>query len=223
MAEPVFSTKTLTFLRALTRHNDREWFKAHKADYEAHVKAPLLDLVGRLEDDFRGFAPEYVSHPKVSLFRIYRDTRFSANKAPLKTNAAAHFPHRQLLKRSGGFYVEVSPTRVFMGGGVYMPEPSDLLRIREAIAADPARFTRIIRAKAFTAEVGGMQGAQLSRVPRGFRADHPAADLLRYKQFLAAREFPPEFAATPDFYPTLIRVFRASTPLLRFLNGAMLG
>ncbi len=223
MAEPVFSTKTLTFLRALTRHNDREWFKAHKADYESHVKAPLLELLARLEPDLHAFAPEYVAHPKVSLFRIYRDTRFSANKAPLKTNAAAHFPHREILKRGGGFYMEVTPQRVFMGGGVYMPEPADLLRIRERIAGDHQRFTRLIRAKAFTGVVGEMRGTQLSRVPRGFRADHPAADLLRYKQFLAAREFPPEFAYDPGFYPELLRVFRATAPLLRFLNEAMLG
>ena len=223
MAEPVFSKKTLTFLRALSRNNDREWFKAHKADYEAHVREPLVRLLGRLEHDLAGFAPEFVSHPKVSLFRPYRDTRFSADKAPLKTNAAAHFPARQLLKRGGGFYFEVTPGWVWIGGGIYMPEAGDLLRIRERIATDHARLRRILRAKSFVAAAGAMQGATLTRVPRGFPADHPAADLLRHKQFLASREYPAEFAFDPGFYPELLSVFRGITPMIRFFNEAMLG
>ena len=128
MAEPVFSRKTLAFLRSLKRNNDREWFKAHKGDYEAHVREPVVRLMGRLEQDLAAFAPEFVAHPKVSLFRPYRDTRFSSDKTPIKTNAAAHFPARQLLKRGGGFYFEVTPDWVWIGGGIYMPEAGDLLR-----------------------------------------------------------------------------------------------
>jgi len=91
-----FTPKTLAFLRALKRNNDREWFKARKDDYEQHVREPMIMLLARLADDFRRFAPELVADPKVSLYRIYRDTRFSADKTPLKTNVAAHFPNRTM-------------------------------------------------------------------------------------------------------------------------------
>ncbi|MGE3403773.1 MAG: DUF2461 domain-containing protein [Vicinamibacterales bacterium] len=223
MAEPVFSKKTLAFLRALKRNNDREWFKAHKDDYETHVRGPLVRLLGRLETDLAGFAPEFVSHPKVSLFRPYRDTRFSSDKSPLKTNAAAHFPSRHLLKRGGGLYLEVTPGWVWIGGGIYMPDATDLLRIRERIARDRATLRRILKARSFVSAVGSMQGATLTRVPRGFLPDHPAADLLRHKQFLAAKEYPAAFAYDPAFYPELLTVFRAITPMVRYFNDAMAG
>jgi uncharacterized protein (TIGR02453 family) len=88
----VFSRKTLAFLRALKRHNNRDWFRLRKPQYEQHVRQPMIDLLARLAIDLRGFAPELISDPRVSLFRIYRDTRFSEDKKPLKTNVAAHFP-----------------------------------------------------------------------------------------------------------------------------------
>lgn len=222
MAEPVFSKKTLAFLRALKRNNDREWFKARKDDYEAHVRGPLVQVLARLERDFATFAPEFVAHPKVSLFRPYRDTRFSNDKSPLKTNAAAHFPPRQLLKRGAGFYFEVTPGWVWIGGGIYMPDRADLLRIRERIATDHAALRKILRAKSFASVAGEMHGETLTRVPRGFPAEHPAADLLRHKQFLASKEFPAEFAYDPAFYPQMVMFFRAITPMLRFFNEAML-
>lgn len=223
MAEPVFTKKTLAFLRALKRNNDREWFKARKDDYEAHVRGPLVQVLARLERDLATFAPEFVAHPKVSLFRPYRDTRFSHDKSPLKTNAAAHFPSRQLLKRGGGFYFEVTPGWVWIGGGIYMPDAGDLLRIRARIATDHTTLRKILRAKSFVSTAGELRGETLTRVPRGFPADHPAADLLRHKQFLASKEYPAEFAYDPKFYPELLAMFRAITPMVRFFNEAMLG
>src|SRR6187399_1815256 len=105
-----FTSRTLRFLRALKRHNDREWFRARKAQYEADVRQPMIALVERLGDDFRSFAPEFVAEPKVSLYRIYRDTRFSADKTPLKTHVAARFPMPGLPRgEGGGLYVEIAP------------------------------------------------------------------------------------------------------------------
>ena len=95
-----FTRKTLAFLRALKRNNDREWFRARKADYEQHVRGPMIDLVGRLAQDFRTLAPDLIADPKVSLYRIYRDTRFSEDKSPLKTHVAAHFPARGFARGS---------------------------------------------------------------------------------------------------------------------------
>ena len=117
-----FTRETLRFLRALERHNDREWFRARKEEYERNVRRPMIDLIAQLATDFPRFAPEMVANPKMCLYRIYRDTRFSDDKRPLKTNIAAHFPARGFPKSQGaGLYVEVAPRWVWMGGGLYMP------------------------------------------------------------------------------------------------------
>jgi uncharacterized protein (TIGR02453 family) len=218
-----FTAKTLTFLRALKRNNDRDWFRARKADYERHVRGPMIEVLTRLAVDLRPFAPELVADPKVSLYRIYRDTRFSHDKSPLKTHAAAHFPSRGFRRNEGaGLYFEVSPDGVWIGGGMYMPSTSDLHTIREAIASTHPRLHRVATAPAFTRTVGQLGGERLSRVPRGYVKDHPAAHYLQFKQFLAGREYEPAFAASPRFYAEVLRVFRAVNPLVRFLNRPLL-
>ena len=215
----VFSRKTLAFLRALKRNNDREWFRLRKAEYEEHVRGPMIRLLERLAADLPQFAPELVSDPRVSLYRIYRDTRFSEDKTPLKTHVAAHFPARGFPRGEGsGLYVEVAPAWVWIGGGLYMPASSDLRLIREHIAGNHRRLHRIVSSAPFKRAVDTLDGAQLSSMPRGYLKDHPAARYLRYKQFLAGREFEADFATTPRFYPELLRIFRAVAPLVRFLN-----
>jgi uncharacterized protein (TIGR02453 family) len=218
-----FTRKTLAFLRALKRNNDREWFKGRKADYETHVRAPMIDLLGRLAAEFRSFAPELVADPKVSLYRIYRDTRFSEDKTPLKTHAAAHFPHRALGKSGGGgLYLEIAPKWVWIGGGIYMPETHELAAIRAHIDANHRALRRIVEGKRFVKTVGALHGEQLTRVPRGYPKEHPAAHYLRFRQFLAGREYPAEFAYDATFYPELVSVFRQVAPLVRFLNAPIL-
>ena len=218
-----FSRKTLAFLRALKRNNDRDWFRLRKPQYEEHVRAPMVALLARLAGDLPRFAPELISDPRVSLYRIYRDTRFSADKTPLKTHVAAHFPARGFPRGEGsGLYVEVTPAWVWMGGGLYMPPSSDLRLVREHIAAHHRALHRIVSGGAFKRAVGTLEGEQLSTMPRGYVKDHPAARYLRFKQFLAGREFEAEFATSPRFYPELLRVFRAVAPLVRFLNTPLL-
>ena len=217
-----FTRKTIAFLRALKRNNDRDWFRARKGDYEAHVRGPMIEVLARLAADFPKFAPELVAEPRVSLYRIYRDTRFSADKTPLKTHVSAHFPSRRFAKGlGGGLYFELAPTWVWIGGGLYMPSAEDLRRIREQIAANHRQLHRAVSSPTFRTAVGRLEGAQLTRVPRGYLKDHPAADYLRHKQFVAGREYPAEFALSPRFYPELLRVFRAVLPLVRFLNNAI--
>jgi uncharacterized protein (TIGR02453 family) len=216
---PFFSIATLKFLRSLKRNNNREWFAARREIYERDVRAPMITLIEQLAKDFRHFAPEIVASPKLSLYRIYRDTRFTEDKTPLKTQVAASFRWRGAEKgRAAGLYVEVAPGWVWMGGGFYRPEPPDLVRIREHIAATFPEIRRITRSAAFTRAVGELDGDRLSRVPRGFTKDAPAADYLKFCYFLAGREFPAEFAASPQFYPTLIATYKAIMPLVRFLN-----
>jgi uncharacterized protein (TIGR02453 family) len=214
-----FTRDTLAFLRALKRHNDREWFRAHRNRYEAHVRGPMTMVIRQLAVDFSRIAPDLVADPKVSLIRVYRDTRFSADKTPLKTNVAARFPARGFARGEGaGLYFEVAPDGVWMGGGFYTPPPAALQAIRADIAEDPARLRRIVGSRRFRDAVGVLSGDQLTRVPRGFTADHPAAPYLRFKQFVAGREFEAAFATSPRFYPTLLTVFQAVYPLVALLN-----
>jgi uncharacterized protein (TIGR02453 family) len=218
MSSPVFTPKTLSFLRSLKRNNNREWFHARKDQYEAHVREPMVAFVERLAEDFRAIAPEFAADTKVSLFRQWRDTRFSENKAPLKTNIAAVFPHRTLGRMAGaGLYFEVAPGWVWMGGGIYAPDTSQLQAIREHIAANHLRLDAIVRRPAFK-RFGGLHGERLSRVPRGYANDHPAAHYLRYKQFLGIREENADFATRPGFYRQLLSTFEQFVPLCRFIN-----
>jgi uncharacterized protein (TIGR02453 family) len=214
-----FSPKALAFLRALKRHNDREWFRARKDEYERLVRTPMRAIIDRLAVDFRDFAPDLVASPKASLYRIYRDTRFSNDKTPLKTNAAAVFPARGLGKHQGaGLYFEIAPGWVWIGGGMYAPDTSTLARVREHIAANPRRLRSIVESPSFRRSVGRLEGEQLKRVPRGYPPDHEAAAYLKYRQFLAGCEYPASFATSPRFYAGLLSVFRRVAPLIAFLN-----
>ncbi|MEQ1871472.1 MAG: DUF2461 domain-containing protein [Vicinamibacterales bacterium] len=216
---PHFSPKAVSFLRALKRNNDREWFKARKEQFELLLRAPMIAVIERLAEDFREFAPDLVASPKTSLYRIYRDTRFSDNKAPLKTTYAAVFPPRHLGRHQGaGLYFEVAPTWVWIGGGMYAPDTSQLQAVREHIGAHHKRLRAVVGSPAFTRTIGHLEGETLQRVPRGFDKDHPAADFLKHRQFLAGRQLPATFASSPKFYAELVRTFRVIAPLIAFLN-----
>ena len=223
MLTPRFTPKTLAFLRALKRHNDREWFRARRDEYERHVRGPMVACIERLAEDLRSFAPDLVAAERVSLYRIYRDTRFSADKTPLKTHIAAVFPWRGLPKHEGaGLYFHVAPDEVWAGGGMYMPPTSQLHLVREHIARHHCRLRAIAEKPSFRKSVGTLEGEKLSRVPRGFPKDHPAAEYLKYRQFVAGREYPASFAVSPRFYPALLALFREIAPLCAFLNEPLL-
>ena len=224
MPAPHFTEDTLRFLKALKRNNDREWFRARKDQYEAHVRGPMVAVIERLALDLPAFAPELVASPKASMYRIYRDTRFSADKTPLKTHVAAVFPHRELTKHGGGgLYFHLTPDELMIGGGIYAPEPKQLHRLREHVAANPRRFGAIVESPVFRRTFGGVSGARLQRVPRGFTPDHPAADYLKLKQFLAGCTLPAKQATTVRFYGSLVRRFEQIAPFIRFLNESLAG
>jgi uncharacterized protein (TIGR02453 family) len=223
MKKQAFSTfpkEGLQFLRSLKRHNNREWFQEHKGIYEKHVKQPLADLVEAIAGEFQQFAPEMIASPRTSSYRIYRDTRFSKDKSPYKTHVAAVFPRSGLGKHEGaGFYIHIAPTELLIGGGLYMPLPEDLAAVREHIASDTKSFLAIVGNRQFRKLFGTVGGEQLARVPRGFPPDHPAADYLRNKQFLAGRNLEPEIATTPAFYRLVVETFKGMVPFVRFLNA----
>lgn len=217
---PRFSAATLSFLKRLKRNNRREWFNARRDEYEAVVRQPMIAIVDQLALDMRAIAPELLVSPKHSIHRIYRDTRFSADKKPYKTHVAASFWPRELAKGVGaGMYFHVSPEGVWVGGGMYAPETPQLQAVREQIATNLRRFRSIVEAPAFKRALdGGLEGERLQRVPRGFPRDHEAAEYLKYRQFLGGREFPARFATGSGFYNGLLGVFRQVAPLIRFLN-----
>lgn len=222
-ASPRFTDGTLAFLRALRRHNDREWFRERKDRYERDVRGPMVGVVERLAVDFRRFAPELVASPKGSIYRPYRDTRFSPDKKPLKTFVSAIFPCRGLAKHEGaGLYLEVSGEQVLVAGGLYAAQPPHLQRLREHLAGHHRQFRAIVESPAFRRSFGPLSGEVLRRVPRGFPPDHPAADYLKHRQFLAGCEYPAAFCVSPRFYSTLVRLFEQMAPFVRFLNEPLL-
>ena len=214
----------IKFLRDLKENNNREWFLANKAVYEEQLKQPLLALVAAVNDELEGFAPEYRRDPPKAVYRIYRDTRFRDDKTPYKTHAAASFAHRSLGKHiAAGFYFHFSPDELLVGGGLWMPGPKELLSIRQAISAEPQRLRSILDDKRFRKLFGEMTGEQLKRPPKGFSAEDPAVELLRFKQFLAGAQLDPKLITTPRAVAELGGHFAALAPFVRFLNAAIRG
>jgi uncharacterized protein (TIGR02453 family) len=217
---PGFPPEGIEFFAKLMRNNRREWFQPRKEIFESKLKQPMRELVEVLNRDLKKFAPEYVTDPDKAIYRIYRDTRFSKDKTPYKDHVAASFSGRGNGLGVGGFYCAVSDKEVAVGGGVYMPEPEMLAAIRNRISEHHEELRRILRAKAVRTLLGELHGEQLTRVPKGFLPDHPAADLLRYKRFILYVELPKELATSPQLYAEIRSRFRAMAPFLKFLAAA---
>ena len=218
-----FTPKTLSFLRALKRNNDREWFRARKPEYERHVRGPMIELIARLAVDLRPFAPDLVADPKTSLYRIYRDTRFSDDKTPLKTNAAAVFPPRGFPRHEGAGLLRRDCARLGVDG-------RRALHAAAALAArDPPAHR--VDAPAVAPDRDGQGVYQRPRRAAG-RPAHPRparlpagpsrrAATCGSSSSSASASSRPAFATSDDFYPELLRTFKALTPLLRFLNSSI--
>lgn len=216
---PGFPPEALPFLRDLKLNNRREWFQPRKHIYEEKVRGPMLELVATLGDEIAKFAPEMVTEPNKAVYRIYRDVRFSSDKSPYKTHIAAVLSPRGLEKHSGaGMYFHISADEVLVGGGIYAPGPAELLAVRGHLADHAKKLDAVLRERPFRGLFKEMTGEKLKRVPKGFPQDHPAADLLVYKQFLAGTLLPPDIVATPKLFRELVKHFRAITPFLQFLN-----
>jgi uncharacterized protein (TIGR02453 family) len=218
-----FPREGIDFMKRLKRNNNRPWFEKHKDEYETFVKLPMQSLIAALQPHFERFAPEFDIHPKKSLFRIYRDVRFSKDKTPYKTHVAAHFVLRGKPKgvEGSGFYLHIEPDEVFLGGGIYMPDGDQLKKIRRAIVGQPERFLSIMGQKDFKKAFGKLQGEKLQRAPQGYEPDHPMAEWLKYKQFFVWVEWPESKCRREKFIADVARVFESATPMVRFLNEAM--
>jgi len=222
-----FTAETLRFFKQLAAHNNKEWFEAHRDDYENNVREPMRDLVEELDVRFARFAPEIGGDPKRSMFRINRDIRFSKDKSPYKTNAGCWFHHRSASRKVGseaaegsaGFYFHLQPGKSFIGAGVWMPPRPQLNKLRGAIAEKPEAFVRMVQS--LPKRFGGVsdEGA-LKRMPRGYSEDHPAAKWLKYQSFTSGRSLTDAQVTSAKLPALLEREYEAMLPLVRWVNGA---
>jgi len=218
-AFPGFPPEMVQFLRGLKRNNRREWFQPRKHLFDQHVKEPMLELVAALNGELAKFAPEFVTEPKKAVFRIYRDTRFSADKTPYKTHAAASFSRRgDNGLGAGGFYFSIAPEQIEVAGGVYHPMPETMLLVRTHIAGNYAELRRILANKKARQLLGGLQGDELTRAPKGFDPGHPALDLIKKKDWILDATLDPSLATKPRLYREIVDRFRAMAPLIEYLN-----
>ena len=219
-----FPQEGLEFFRKLKKNNKREWFQPRKQVFDEMVKAPMIELAGALNAQLARFAPDHIVEPAKAIYRIYRDTRFSNDKTPYKTHIAANFPRQGLGKHSGaGFYFSIGAYEIEIAGGVHMPGPEQLLAIREHIAANHNEFQNLAGKKSLIKLMGELHGNPLERVPKGFAADHPAAEYLKCRHWIFySTDLDPEIAATKDLFPELVKRMRAMTPFVQFLNHPLI-
>lgn len=218
-----FPKEGIEYLRRLKRNNNRPWFEKHKDEYEADVKFPMQCFIASLHPYFESFAPEFDVNPKRSLFRIYRDIRFSKDKTPYKTHVAAHFVLRGKPKgiEGSGYYLQIEPGEIFIGGGIYIPDGDQMKKIRRAISDRQKEFLNIVRNRDFTKRFGAVDGEKLRRVPQGFDQDHPLGEWLKLKQFFVGVEWKEEKCLRALFVKEVAQVFETASPLVGFLNDAM--
>jgi uncharacterized protein (TIGR02453 family) len=217
-ALPYIRPEGMKFLRGLEKNNDRAWFNERKAVYEAELKEPMLAIVRKITDAME-FAPNHVRPAEKSVFRIYRDTRFSNNKLPYKTHVAAWWSHMGMEKTSGaGYYFQVSPKGVVIAAGAYMPEKEQLAAIRHWMLDNHAAFRKLLSRPAVKKTFKEFEGEALTRPPKGFPCEHPAMDLIKCKQWGLSTTLPAEAALEPNFAQTLIKHFKLLAPMVDALN-----
>lgn len=229
-ATPHLRKEGLAFLRALARANKtdpveaREWFQPNKARYEAELKEPMLAIIRYITEAMLDFAPEHVRPAEKSLFRIYRDTRFSNDKRPYKDHIAAWWTHTGLDKTSGaGYYFHISAKEVIIAAGAYMPEKDQLAAIRHWLLDHHAEFRKLIEKPAVKKAFTEFDGNALTRPPKGFPAEldgkpHPALDLIRCRQWGLSATLPAAAALEPDLASEVVRHFRLAAPVIAALN-----
>jgi uncharacterized protein (TIGR02453 family) len=219
-----FSGEALKFLRGLKRNNDRVWFDERKAVYERELKAPMLALIGEVNEAMAEFAPMHVRPPQKIIMRIYRDIRFAKDKRPYKTHVSAWWVRDGLQKTSGaGFYFSVSPEEVVIAAGVYMPEREQLLAIRRYLAEHYAEFRSVMKGKKLRSLMEENDGVPLTRAPKGFPEDHPAIDLLKNKQWGVSARLPGERATKATLVKDVVERFKAAAPIIAMLNAPLVG
>jgi len=215
---PGFPPDLFLFFDELALNNDRTWFNSRKERYYESVVNPISEFIVRMAPRLKKISPHYVADPRPhggSMFRIYRDTRFSKDKSPYKTHAGVQFRHEAGKDaHAPGFYVHLASDGLFFGGGIWLPPAPQLGRIRDAIVDNARSWSRIAKA-------GSIQGDSLQRPPRGFDPAHPHIDDLKRKSFYVMTEASTREALEPDFIERVDEAFRRAAPLNRFICDAL--
>ena len=223
---PYFTPETMRFLRGLNRNNDRNWFEERRPTYERAVKVPLQALVDDLNVHFAEFAPEFVRPAHKIAMRIFRDTRFSPDKRPYKSNMAAWWARRGLEKVSGaGFYLQVGPKESFVAAGVYAPERDSLLRLRRWLADHHEEYREVLGpllgGKSKLGAMAVLEPNALTRNPKGFPAEHPASDLLRARNWGVTASLAAEAVLQADLAERIAAQFQRANALVTLLNDVL--
>lgn len=216
-----FPIEGLKFLRNLKRNNNREWFKAHKSEYEEFVKLPMQSLVSDLKPLIHEFAPDFIVDPQKSIFRIYRDVRFSKDKSPYKTHIAAIFQPTTHWNDSASLYLHIEPGGIFLGGGMYMPGALHLKKFRNTLITNTDTFIKIINSADFKRYFSKIEGDRLKRVPIGFSNSHPLCEYLKLKQFYIGYELAESTCLKRNFINEVVFIFKKMMPFINFINSAI--
>ena len=209
------------FFRELKAHNERPWFEANKERFRESVQAPMSAFIAQMAPRLAKISKRFTADPRPnggSMFRIYRDVRFSKDKRPYKEHAACHFRH-SLGKdvHAPGFYMHFAPGELFFGGGLWMPPPESLAKVREAIASKSATWKKVLEDRNFRKHIDGVKGEGLSRPPRGFDPEHRYIEDIKRKSFYAMREADQKLASSPALVDDVADTFAALSPLMKFL------
>jgi uncharacterized protein (TIGR02453 family) len=220
----VFTRATFKFLEALAANNEREWFEAHKQEYEDCVRTPALDFISDMSWELPSISRHFVAQPKKmggSLMRVYRDTRFSPDKTPYKTNIGIQFRH-ELGKdiHAPGFYVHIAPEECFFAAGCWHPDADALGRIRDFIAREHEQWFAARDDRKFVSQ-WELWGDTLTRPPRGYAADHPAVDDLKRKDFVAIAPLSRLEATHAGLHKLAARRFAEAAPFMKVLCKAL--
>jgi uncharacterized protein (TIGR02453 family) len=215
-----FTPALFTFLKGVKRHNNREWFLRHKEEYEQHVRQPALRFIEDFGFQLQRFAPRFAAIPKSqggSLFRIYRDTRFSADKRPYKTHVGMYFPHKQAGPdvHAPCYYLHLEPGECFAGGGLWHPDTPALRAVRNAIVDWPDTWRRVRRARILE------HTRTLVAAPRGYDPAHPFIDDLKRKDFVGSVDLTEARVCSDDVMEEVAGICRRMRPLMEFLTEAL--
>ncbi|WP_047446491.1 DUF2461 domain-containing protein [Alistipes sp. ZOR0009] len=214
-------SKIFDFLNTLKENNNRDWFNANKEQYKAAlsefegVVGQLIAAVGEFDNAIR------VLEPKDCIFRIYKDTRFSKNKDPYKTNMGAYLSRGGRKSRFSGYYVHFEPGASFLSGGLYMPESAVLSRVREDLDIYHEDFINIIKNPSFCKLYPILHGDKLKTIPKGYSKENPAADILKHKDLYVMHPLSNEEVSSPKFISYAAEAFRELKPFNDFLNRAI--
>jgi len=208
------SAELFEFLRELRKNNNREWFLANKAYYESVVRDPLLRFIAEVGPRLRTISRHFQDG---SMFRIYRDIRFSRDKSPYKTHAAAHFPHAASNRdvHAPGFYLHLEPRHCFAAAGLWHPDATTLEKVRKRIAHRPGAWQAVLRRRL------PIEGDRLSRPPRGYDPTHPHIEDLKLKDFITRVTFPDAAVRSQRFPAVFVRACTTMSPLMKFLTKAL--